>query len=237
MTEYLLETNGLAVLRGYRKVIHSLDLTIAEGEWFGLIGANGSGKTSLLRAITGRLPIAEGFCRIRGIELQDSRFERARILEFAPPQETLPASLSSEQIFELLDPVWRKNLGPLFDVLGLERFYRQAVRTYSAGMKQRTTIACAFARGKDAVVLDEPFNWLDPLAAYDLRKALREWVKPGRCLITALHDTSTLINCCDRGTLLANGDIVFNIGPTELKRAQANPHAFEDEMISRLRSL
>lgn len=237
MTGNLVETNGLAVMRGSRKVIHSLDLTIPNGEWFGLIGANGSGKTSLLRAITGRLPIAAGSCRIKGIELQDSRFARAKILEFAPPQETLPASLSSEQIFELLDPEWRQNLGPLFDILGLERFYKQAVRTYSAGMKQRTTIACAFARRMDAVVLDEPFNWLDPLAAYDLREALREWVTPDRCLITALHDTSTLINCCDRGTLLANGDVVFNIDALELEKAQSNPNTFENEMIARLRSL
>lgn len=235
MTATFLETKGLSVLRGSKHVIHGLDLEVRPGEWFGLLGANGSGKTSLLRAISGRLAVAGGSCLIAGVELQASRFKRAKAIEFAPTPDTLPKSLSAREIFNLIDDCWEANLGELFGVLDLESFLDRPTGSYSAGMRQRTAIACAFVRGKSTVILDEPFNWLDPVAVFDLKIALGKWVTPTRCLITALHDTSTLVSSCDRGVLLARGEVKMVLDPRMLSKARSNIAAFEKEMIGRLR--
>ncbi len=235
MNTPVIDVRNLAVFRGSQRVIHSLDLQIYRGEWFGIVGANGSGKTSLLRAISGRLPIHSGSCLINGQEMQASRFLRAEAIEFAPTQDTLPKSLTTRQIFDLVHKGWEANLGDLYDVLGLSGFIDKPTGSYSAGMKQRTAIACAFLRGKKTVILDEPFNWLDPVAAYDLRAVLREWVSPEKCLITALHDTGTLVMSCDRGALLARGAVRVVLEPARLKKAQKDVAAFEAEMILELR--
>lgn len=236
MSNPFIQANRLCIFRGARKAIRELDIDIHRGEWFGLVGANGSGKTTFLRALTGRLPINAGECRIDGRDLQSDRFKRAEVIEFAPTGDSLPKRLSAHQVFELLDPNWKANLGDMFDILGLHNFDQRPIGSYSAGMRQRTAIACAFVRGKYAVVLDEPFNWLDPVAAHDLRGALREWVTPEKCLITALHDTATLLSGCDRGALLSDGEIVFDLNNEQLTKAKSDMAAFEAEMIARLRA-
>ena len=80
------------VERSGRRVIRSLDMTVPSGGWFGLIGANGSGKTSLLRAIAGRLTFAGGTCLVDGVDLAGDRQARARHFGFAPPADRLPAA-------------------------------------------------------------------------------------------------------------------------------------------------
>ena len=80
---------GATVERGGRRVVQGVDLTIARGSWFGLIGANGSGKTSLLRALAG------GSCRVDGEELIEDRTARTLRFGFSPPADTLPDTLRS----------------------------------------------------------------------------------------------------------------------------------------------
>jgi ABC-type multidrug transport system ATPase subunit len=225
--------------RGGKRVVHAVDLTVSRGSWFGLIGANGSGKTSLLRAIAGRLPFAEGACRIEGGDMIADRLARASRFGFAPPADRLPDALRGRDILELvggnLDAVWPR-LGPLRAALGLDGLLDQWIGDCSAGMRQRIAIATAFAGGHSLVIVDEPFNWLDPVAIFDLRKAMRAMVDDGLTLITALHDLTTLAIACDAGLMLADGRVAMLLDGDRLERAAQDPQAFEREAIDFLRS-
>jgi ABC-type multidrug transport system ATPase subunit len=106
----------------------------------------------------------------------------------------------------------------------------------SAGMRQRAAIALAFAGGQSLVVLDEPFNWLDPVAAFDLRQALRTLVDGGLTLLTALHDLGTLATACDEGMMLADGRVALTIDRPTLSLAAQSPQKFELRTIDLLRS-
>ena len=86
------------------------------------------------------------------------------------------------------------------------------------------------------VILDEPFNWLDPLAAYDVRMALKSMVRDGLTLVTALHDLATLVSACDEGALLAGGRVAMRLDSAALTAALRDPLGFERETIDRLRS-
>jgi ABC-2 type transport system ATP-binding protein len=86
------------------------------------------------------------------------------------------------------------------------------------------------------VILDEPFNWLDPVAIFDLREALRDMVAGGLTLITALHDLGTLASACDAGLMLADGKVALALDEDILRAAAQNPQAFERQTIDRLRS-
>lgn len=230
---------GVAVERGGRLAVHGVDLTVTRGTWFGLIGANGSGKTSLLRALAGRLPFAAGSCRVDGHELVAQRSERALRFGFSPPADKLPEALRVRSALELvggdIDGVCSR-LGPLEVALGLAPLLNQWIGDCSAGMRQRVAVAAAFAGGHSIVVLDEPFNWLDPVAVFDLREALRAKVDGGLTLVTALHDLVTLATACTAALMLADGKVAMTLDSDMLRMAARDPHAFERRTIDRLRT-
>jgi ABC-type multidrug transport system ATPase subunit len=229
----------LRIERGGTVAVEGVDLAIDAGCWLGVIGANGSGKTSLLRALAGRLPIAAGRLVIDGCDVAGDRAARAKRIGFAPPIEMLPAALRVRDVLALAGgdlATALDRLGPLRDALAIDGLVSRVIGTCSAGMRQRITIACAFADGRDAVVLDEPFNWLDPVAAYDVRMALRIMVDEGMVLMTALHDLATMVASCDQGLLLSAGRVALAIDETALAAARHDPAVFERRMIAALRA-
>ena len=218
-------------------MVTGVSMAVARGSWFGLIGANGSGKTTLLRAVAGRLEISGGSCILDGAELAGDRMRRARATGFAPAVETLPGGVTAR---EVLGMVARGGdalaaLGDLRDALGIAALLDRPIGQCSAGMRQRISIACGFAAGHDFVILDEPFNWLDPVAAYDVRAALRARVDAGLTLITALHDLPTLAASCDKGVLLSAGTVALPLDREALQLGRRDIHAFEQQMIDILR--
>lgn len=228
-----------SVVRGGRTVVRPVNLTVASGSWFGLIGANGSGKTSLLRALAGRLPFASGSCEINGEETGADRATRATCFGFSPPADKLPDSLRGRDVLELvggkIDDVLVR-LSPLDEALGLVPLLDHWIGNCSAGMRQRIAIACAFAGGHAQVILDEPFNWLDPVAIFDLRQTLRRMVDDGLTLVTALHDLTTLAVTCDAGVMLADGQGAMSLSRDMLRAGAEDLQAFERQTIDILRS-
>lgn len=230
---------AVSVARGGRAVIHGVDLVVTAGAWFGLIGANGSGKTSLLRAVAGRLPFAGGTCRLDGTDLAADRAARAGRIGFNVPGELLPAALRVGELFGLaIGPTLDLDarLGPLRAALGLDALWSRRVGDCSAGMRQRVALELAVAGGHRLVILDEPFTWLDPVAAFDVRAALRARVDGGLTLITALHDLATLALACDEGAMLADGRITATLDRAAMREAARDPGAFKRRTIDRLRA-
>jgi len=229
----------LSVRRGSDRVVHDIDLKVTEWCWVGLIGANGSGKTTLLRAMAGRLPIESGRCVIDGMDLSSARDARARHFGFAPPADRLPDALRVDNCLQLVGGTLDQalvRLGPLRRALGIDALLHRWIGDCSAGMRQRVAIALAFVEGRRIVILDEPFNWLDPVAAYDVKQALRSMVDDGLTLLTALHDLATLVTACDAGLMLADGRVALTIDRPMLVNAAENPVAFERRTIDLLRS-
>ena len=230
---------GVAVDRSVTRVIRDVDMAVPAGCWFGLIGANGSGKTSLLRALAGRLAFAAGSCAIDGVDLAADRVARARRIGFAPPADRLPEALRIRDLIAFVggdvDAACAR-LGPVRDAIGIDSLLPRWVGECSAGMRQRVAIALAFAAGPSLVVLDEPFNWLDPVAAFDLRQALRDRVRGGMTVITAVHDIGILATACDAGMMLADGRVALQIDSATLADAARAPQDFERRTIDRLRS-
>lgn len=235
-----IQLQDVAVSRGGLPVITKMTCDIQAGQWLGVIGANGSGKTTLLRAVAGRLPVAAGKLLIGGVDRAGDRAWRARHIGFAPDGDTLPDALSGNELFDILTDgrsqlSASKALRPLRDALGIDHIARRRIETCSAGMRQRIAIFCAFVVGQRTVILDEPFNWLDPLAAYDLRIALRALVEDGLTMVTALHDLLTLTSSCNRGILMRDGGLALVINEDDVKKAAGDPLTFERATIEHLR--
>ena len=237
-----IEARELVVLRGNHRAVDRVSLAVDGAGWTGLVGANGSGKTSLLRALAGRLESADGAILLDGTDLTADRARRAETIGFAPEASTLPESLTGRELFAILggaevglepaDP-----LAALRSALAFDSFFDQRIFTLSAGMRQRLAIFCAFLSRPRAVLLDEPFNWLDPICAFDTKQALGALVAgEGLTLVTALHDMTSLVQHCTAGLLLSEGRIRRRLGAEEMAAGRRDYAAFEAEMIAGLRA-
>jgi len=233
-----LAITGLNVNRGGHPIVLDVSAVVMTGSWLGVIGANGSGKTTLLRAIAGRLPIAQGNCEVFGQECAGDRAARAQAIGFAPPIEHFPVSLRLRQLLELAgDPleVQHKRNGDLWDALGLPDLLDIPAGECSSGMCQRAAIALAFAKPCRIVILDEPFNWLDPVVAFDVRAVMARLVGEGLALITALHDLTTLCGFCDSGIVMAKGRVSLTLDTDMLRGGRNDSARFESDLVTALR--
>jgi ABC-type multidrug transport system ATPase subunit len=233
---------NLNVRRGGYPAVAKVSLEIGAGQWTGLIGANGSGKTSLLRGIAGRAGVHGGAILIDGTDRTTERAWRAGAIGFAADAAALPPSLTGRELFAIIasdTPGLGEDdaLAPLRAALDFDRFIDQRIGALSTGMRQRLAIFAAFLTRAGAVFLDEPFNWLDPICAFDTKAALRGLVAThGLTLFTALHDTATLIDHCDAGILLAEGRVARCIGRDDLAASRRDHAGFEAAIVRSLRA-
>jgi ABC-type multidrug transport system ATPase subunit len=230
----------LSVALGGRVIVEIDGMALQGPGWIGIIGANGSGKTTLLRALAGRLPVAAGEIEIDGVPCAHDRARRAMWIGFAPEIAALPAELTGCDILSLVARPFGAAIGspalaPLRAALGVESFWQRRVGTWSAGMRQRLAIYAAFVGGQPIVILDEPFNWLDPVSSFDVKQAIRALAGDSHLIVTALHDIATFTQYCDSGLLLADGRIALALSPDEIAQGRTDVRAFELSLIEQLR--
>lgn len=236
------EVRELLVERGATRAVDGVSVRIEGGRWTGLVGANGSGKTSFLRALGGRGEAAGGAILVDGVDRTGDRAWRARSFGFAPDASALPESLTGRELFSIAatgQTAQEPNgcVDALRRALAFDAFLDRRIGSLSAGMRQRLAIFCAFLNRPRLVILDEPFNWLDPVCAFDTRVALRALVnREAITLVTALHDTATLLHHCDTGLLLSAGRVARRLSADDLRRGAGDYARFETELIGALRA-
>ena len=233
---HTLTVESLGVRIGGREIVRQVDLHMAGPGWFGIMGANGGGKTTLLRSLAGRLPISAGRVSISGEEVTASPARRAELTGDAAPLETLPSSLTAAELIELVarSRGVRSSGGFLREELDIDRLRDKVVGAMSSGMRQRVAIHLAFVGDPDLVLLDEPFNWLDPVAAYDVKQRLNDYAR-SRPLITALHDITTFATRCTAGLLLRDGTIARSFTADDLKQGATDIGGFERDLYAALK--
>lgn len=235
-----LEATDIEAELGGRAIVRVPDLRLTGPNWVGIVGANGSGKTTLLRALGGRLSLTCGSIRLDGVEIGGDRRARAMAIGFSPDIAMLPGELTGRELLALAARATggdyaASDLAGLREALDLPRFWSRRVDEWSAGMRQRLALYAAFVGGQRIVLLDEPFNWLDPVACFDARQALANMARDGWLIVSALHDLTTLIHHCREGFLMAEGSIRLAIAPEDIARGADDARAFEHRVIAHLR--
>jgi ABC-type multidrug transport system ATPase subunit len=192
----LLQAEGLRKSYGSRSVLNGVELVLEQKEAVGLIGPNGAGKTTLLRIVMGLIGPTAGLVTWRG-DPPGSAFARTPVGYFGGEQ-TIPPHVRSDR--------WSRAVAPHAEISQEAR----PVRTLSRGSRQilglRTTLA-----GEDwaAVLLDEPWEGLDPDAARWLSERVRELVARGISFLLSSHRLHDLAGLCDRYAFLIDGRLVI----------------------------
>jgi ABC-2 type transport system ATP-binding protein len=208
------------VTKLYRTVIGVNDISLdLEKGAYGLVGPNGSGKSTLLNLITGQLRSTQGTVRVFGASPWNNT-KVLRRLGVCPELDVLyPNVTGYEWVRYLLELRGiRRNASAqraeaAMEQVGMGEAMHRRMGGYSRGMRQRTKLAQAFAHEPDLLILDEPFNGLDPIARHEIATLLRTWIRGGRGMLLAshiLHEvesiTESFLLICS-GRLLASGSI------------------------------
>jgi ABC-2 type transport system ATP-binding protein len=206
------------VTKLYGKVIGVNDFTLSlQPGAYGLLGPNGSGKSTLLNLITGQLWPTLGSVQVLG---QSPRNNAAlfRRLGYCPGSEGLYANVSGLDWVTYLQRLQGMSAteaqtaaASALNTVGMEQAMHRPISSYSRGMRQRTKLAQAIAHDPDFLILDEPFNGLDPIGRHELTEVLRALIHRGKSMLFAshlLHEiesiTQSFLLICG-GRLLASG--------------------------------
>ncbi len=217
MNELLLKLEHVS--RFYKTVIGvgDINLELPRGA-YGLIGPNGSGKTTFINLVTGMLRPSLGRVRVLGENPMHNRQVLSRI-GLCPASDLLYPNISALRWVEYMTGLHgfsreetkeraRRSLASVGMLENMER----PIGSYSLGMRQRTKLAQAIAHSPELLILDEPFNGLDPIGRHELSEFLRDWIEQGRNLILAshiLHEVEAITSSfllIHGGRVLASGD-------------------------------
>lgn len=236
----LLDIEGLCLQRGSQTVLSELSIQLQRGQFVALIGPNGAGKTSLLRVISGQLTPTSGRCEIEGLNAGAAPVEYRRQFGLALAPDELPGDLSPRQLLQLVAAARGHAELPadtleLVERLGLMRWLDCPLAACSLGARQKTGVLIALLGLPPLLLLDEPFNGLDPLSALELKQCLRGWADAGRCgVLLATHNLELAERWLDGAVLLLGGGIAAQWDAEALRAIQAEG-GLELAMAERMR--
>jgi len=227
-----LELRDLTVNVAGRPVLRGIDLTVAPGEIVGILGANGSGKTTMVRAALGLAPLAGGESRLGGRPVQAlSDLERADLAAYLPQERRVGWNMPAWRIAALgaphRTPILARALAlAALAEVGLAALAERGVRDMSGGERARVLLARLLVTGAPLLVADEPAAGLDPDAALRVMEILRARAEAGAAVVATLHDLTLAVRTCDRLAVLQAGRLVAVGTPETALSAEVLASAF-----------
>ncbi|MGA2798344.1 MAG: ABC transporter ATP-binding protein, partial [Thermoguttaceae bacterium] len=218
MSDVIVETRNLTkVYRdfwGRQKVraLKALDLEIRRGEIFGLLGPNGSGKTTTIKLILGLLFPTSGQALVFGKDATDVK--KNERIGYLPEESYLYKFLNAEEtldfygrLFDMPRAVRRQRVADLIEMVGLEWAKRRQLKEYSKGMTRRIGLAQALINDPELIVLDEPTTGLDPIGTHEMKEMIVDLRKKGKTVLLCSHLLADVQDVCDRIAILYQGEL------------------------------
>jgi len=228
---------GLTKDYGSIRAVDGLDLVIPKAEVFGLLGPNGSGKTTTINCLTGLLKPTEGTIRVMGLDVQEKGPEAREVMGVSPQETAIYPYLTGEEnirLFGELYSVPRKTLDARVDYvlekLGLLDEARRRVGKYSGGMKRRVSIAMALVTDPKVVLLDEPTVGMDPQARRAVWDFIVELRDRGKTVVLTTHYMEEADELCDEVGIIDHGKLI-ELGTPENLREKYQARDLEDVFI------
>jgi len=205
--------------------VNDVNLTVREGEIFGFLGPNGAGKTTTMRLLTGVLTPDSGAVQISGIDIHRHPLEAKMQMGVIPESSSVYGDMSAEQNLQLSGQMYgmpralrEERIEELLSRLGLSEKRRMPVRTFSKGMKQRVSIACAIIQRPHVLLLDEPTSGLDVLSRRLVIETIRDMNKQGSTIFLTTHNIEEANTLCQTVCIINTGKIVAQDSPEQLKK-------------------
>lgn len=206
------------------KTLENINLTVKEGDIYGFLGPNGSGKTTTLRLLLGLLKNQNGKIGLFGKGLQNDRSEILKNIGSLIESPSLYSHLSAKENLEIYRNVYNQPKSRIDEVLKITDLLevgKKSVKEYSLGMKQRLAIALALLPKPKLMILDEPTNGLDPTGIIDLRNLIKKLNREeGITFVISSHILPEIEKLVNRIGIISKGKIQFQGSLKELQELQ-----------------
>jgi len=220
-----LEIRQLTKRFGDTVAVDSLDLVVPSGSFFGLVGPNGAGKTTTLSMATGLLRPDGGSVSIHGVDVWTDLVKAKSLVGNLSDGVRLFDRLTGTQLvtyagllYGMDRAVVTERVADLLTMLDLEGAGSTLVVDYSAGMTKKIALACALVHAPRLLVLDEPFESVDPVSAANIRDILEGFVSSGGTVIVSSHVMDLVQRMCDHVAVIDKGHVIAS-GTTDEVRA------------------
>lgn len=221
MNHTVISVQELAKDYGVGRGVFDISLDIPEGEVFGYLGTNGSGKTTTIRHMMGFLKPGSGTVRVNGLDPWKRAPEVMKNVSYIPGEIAFPNLATGADFFRVqaryLNIKDFTYMNHLIDILGLDPSAN--LKRMSKGMKQKTAIVAALMGDKEALILDEPTTGLDPLMRETFLELIHEEKKKGRTIFMSSHIFEELEDVCDRVGIIEDGKIRDILNLSEFRRS------------------
>ncbi|WP_324650089.1 ABC transporter ATP-binding protein [Georgenia sp. H159] len=219
----VIDVQHLRKTYGGTVAVADVSLAVERGEIFGILGPNGSGKTTTVETMLGLRPTDGGRVRVLGLDPHRHPRRLRERVGVQLQQARLPAQLRVGEALELYASFYRNPAEPaeLLDLLGLTGQQRTAFASLSGGQQQRLSIALALVGNPEITVLDELTTGLDPQArrtTWDLIERVRA---RGVTVVLVTHDMDEAAHLCDRLAIIDHGTVVATGSPRDLTAAES----------------
>ena len=202
-----------------KKAVDDISFEINDGEIVGYIGANGAGKSTTIKMMTGILTPTNGIVTVNGVVPYENREKNAKNIGVVFGQKTqlwwdLPISETFsllKDIYDITDNDFEERMRFFKEILGLDEFFLNPVRTLSLGQRMRADLAAALIHNPKVIYLDEPTIGLDVVVKESVRKAIKEInAKYGTTIILTTHDLNDIEELCSRIIIIDKGKKIYD---------------------------
>lgn len=220
-----IEAGHLIKRFGTITAVNDVNITVREGEIFGFLGPNGAGKTTTMRLLTGVLTPDTGTARINGIDIHRHPLDAKMQMGVIPESSTVYGDMSAEQNLHLSGQMYgmpralrEERIDEILSRMGLSEKRRLPVRTFSKGMKQRVSIACAIIHRPKVLFLDEPTSGLDVQSRRLVIETIHQMNEQGSTIFLTTHNIEEANTLCQTVCIINKGKIVAQDSPERLKK-------------------
>ncbi|MFD4237504.1 ABC transporter ATP-binding protein [Streptomyces sp. NPDC058542] len=231
-----IEVADLTQRLGTLLAVDRLSLSIPPGMFYGIVGPNGAGKTTALMAMCGLRRPTAGTVRVAGHDLRTAREAGLAQLGVMMDGLSLPERLTAGEVLRYsaglrgLDRGWQARAGDLLEILGLDAVPRTLIVEYSTGMRKKIKLALALLHRPRVLVLDEPFEAIDPVSARSIEHVLTQYVEAGGTVVLSSHIMDFVERNCRRVAVVADGRVLIE-GPVEQVAAGSTLHERFVELV------
>ncbi|MCL5263199.1 MAG: ABC transporter ATP-binding protein [Acidobacteria bacterium] len=221
----MLEVQNLS--KSYRSIpaIQNVSFRVKAGEIVGYLGANGSGKSTTVKIVTGLLRPSEGRVLFRGEDIRSDLPRYRKFLGYIPEEAHLYAYMSGMEYLQLVGRLRGMSersiaakANQLLRLLGLESWRYSPMSLYSKGMRQRVLMAASLMHNPELLIFDEPLSGLDILSARLFKDLLQQLAANGKAILYISHVLEIVEQLCNRVLVISKGKILADASPAELAR-------------------
>ena len=227
----VVEIKNLRKKYGDIKAVDGVSLSINEGELFGLLGPNGSGKTTMIKMLTGQLKPISGRIRVMGIDVVKNPVKVRELVGIIPEQENPPSFLTAEEYLYFVSRIrktenYREKCDEWFRFLEFEEHRKSLCKDLSRGTRQKLMFAQAFMHEPDLAFIDEPLINLDPVIQKKIKDYLKGFVKDGGTIFFSTHVLEIAEEICTSIGIIDKGRLVYSGKMSDLRKRKQRLEGF-----------